>query len=105
MYAIRSYYATGGYGEYLHGEAISIGMAAAALIAVHRGREAAIYERTVELLQGFGLPTAMPVHLDEDQLISAMMHDKKFTENKIVFVLPVITSYSIHYTKLYDCAL
>ncbi|WP_068781739.1 3-dehydroquinate synthase [Paenibacillus sp. GM2] len=81
--------ATGGYGEYLHGEAISIGMAAAALIAVHRGREAALYERTVELLRGFGLPTAMPEHLEEEQLISAMMHDKKFTENKIVFVLPV----------------
>lgn len=81
--------ATGGYGEYLHGEAISIGMAAAALIAVHRGRDASLYEKTIQLLKGFGLPTAMPQHLKEEQLISAMMHDKKFTENKIVFVLPV----------------
>ncbi|MNW32632.1 3-dehydroquinate synthase [compost metagenome] len=81
--------AIGGYGEFLHGEAISIGMAAAALIAVNRGRDRELYNETVKLLQGFGLPTVMPNHLDENEIISAMMHDKKFKESQIVFVLPV----------------
>ncbi|MNW51816.1 3-dehydroquinate synthase [compost metagenome] len=81
--------AIGGYGEFLHGEAISIGMAAAALIAVNRGRDRELYNETVELLKGFGLPTVMPKQLDENEIISAMMHDKKFKENQIVFVLPL----------------
>lgn len=81
--------AIGGYGEFLHGEAISIGMAASALIAVNRGRGRELYDETVKLLQGFGLPTIMPSHLDENDIVSAMMHDKKFKENQIVFVLPV----------------
>ncbi|EES72330.1 3-dehydroquinate synthase [Paenibacillus sp. MB22_1] len=81
--------AIGGYGEFLHGEAISIGMAAAAKLAVNRGRDPHIYEYTVSLLSGFGLPTAMPAHLNEQDLIGAMMHDKKFKEQTMVFILPV----------------
>ncbi|MED4958983.1 3-dehydroquinate synthase, partial [Paenibacillus macerans] len=81
--------AIGGYGEFLHGEAISIGMAAAAKLAVNRGRDAALYQETVALLQRFELPTAMPRHLDEEKLIGAMMHDKKFKEQQLVFILPV----------------
>ncbi|WP_410768361.1 3-dehydroquinate synthase [Fontibacillus sp. BL9] len=81
--------AIGGYGEFLHGEAISIGMAAAALIAVNRGADRSLYEETVSLLSGFGLPIVMPKHLDEEQIVSAMMHDKKFKEQKLVFILPL----------------
>lgn len=81
--------AIGGYGEFLHGEAISIGMAAAARLAVNRGGDSSLYERTVGILNRFGLPTVMPQHLSEDDIIGAMMHDKKFKENNIVFVLPV----------------
>ncbi|GIO83540.1 3-dehydroquinate synthase [Paenibacillus faecis] len=81
--------AIGGYGEFLHGEAISIGMAASALIAVNRGADRALYAETVRLLGGFGLPTVMPEHLDEERIIGAMMHDKKFKEQQLVFVLPV----------------
>ncbi|MGG6309584.1 3-dehydroquinate synthase [Paenibacillus macerans] len=81
--------AIGGYGEFVHGEAISVGMAAAAKLAVNRGRDRSIYEDTVSVLQGFGLPTAMPGHLSENALIGAMMHDKKFKEQQMVFILPV----------------
>ena len=73
----------------MHGEAISIGMAAAAKLAVNRGRDPQIYEETVSLLRGFGLPTAMPAHLSEQDLINAMMHDKKFKEQTMVFILPI----------------
>lgn len=81
--------AIGGYGEFLHGEAISIGMAASALLAVNRGRDRSIYGETMALLRKFGLPTTIPGHLNDEDIISAMLHDKKFKENKIVFVLPV----------------
>lgn len=80
--------AIGGYGEFLHGEAISIGMAAAARISVNRGRDRSLYDTTTSILRGFGLPTVMPGHLEEDQIIGAMMHDKKFKEQQLVFVLP-----------------
>ncbi|MDN4067500.1 3-dehydroquinate synthase [Paenibacillus vini] len=80
--------AIGGYGEFLHGEAISIGMAAAARISVNRGRDRSLFDTTTSILRGFGLPTVMPGHLEEDQIIGAMMHDKKFKEQQLVFVLP-----------------
>ncbi|MEF2964350.1 3-dehydroquinate synthase [Paenibacillus sp. M1] len=80
--------AIAGYGEYLHGEAISIGMAAAALISVNRGADRSLYEETTSILRGFGLPTIMPEQLDEDKIIGAMMHDKKFKEQQLVFILP-----------------
>lgn len=81
--------AIGGYGEFLHGEAISIGMAAAAKLAVNRGRAPKLYDETAALLGGFGLPTAIPSQLNADDLVHAMMHDKKFKEQQMVFVLPV----------------
>ncbi|WP_433946438.1 3-dehydroquinate synthase [Paenibacillus sp. SN-8-1] len=81
--------AVGGYGEFLHGEAISIGMIGSAILAVKRGRDQSIYTRTKELFERFGLPTSLPKHLDTESLIGALLHDKKFKDNKIVFVLPV----------------
>lgn len=81
--------AVGGYGELLHGEAISIGMAASAKIAVNRGfAPTELYEETKDLLQRFGLPVTLPEHMDEERLIAAMMHDKKFVSQQLVFVLP-----------------
>lgn len=80
--------ATGGYGQFLHGEAISIGMVGASILAMNRGRDESLYAETKELLECFGLPTSLPRHLKTDDLIDAMMHDKKFKENNIVFVLP-----------------
>lgn len=81
--------ATGGYGQFLHGEAIAIGMVAAARIAVNRVRESSLYTETKELFERFGLPTTIPSQMNEDDIIAAMMHDKKFKENQIIYVLPV----------------
>lgn len=81
--------AVAGYGEVLHGEAIAIGMAASAKIAVNRGiAPAELYDETKDLMQRFGLPVALPEHMDEGRLITAMMHDKKFVSQQLVFVLP-----------------
>ncbi|WP_371916013.1 3-dehydroquinate synthase [Paenibacillus sp. P3E] len=80
--------AVGGYGVFLHGEAIAIGMAGSALLAAKLGRDQAIYEDTVSMLSALGLPVRLPAEYSEDELMEAMMHDKKFKEGKMTFIVP-----------------
>ncbi|WP_019909978.1 3-dehydroquinate synthase [Paenibacillus sp. HW567] len=80
--------AVGGYGVFLHGEAIAIGMAGSALLAAKLGRDQAIYEDTVSMLSALSLPVRLPAQYSEDELMEAMMHDKKFKEGKMTFVVP-----------------
>ena len=80
--------AVGGYGTLLHGEAIAIGMVGAAQLAVNRGRSGSIVNQTIELLEKLELPTAVPAGWSSESIINAMMHDKKFREDQIVFILP-----------------
>jgi 3-dehydroquinate synthase len=77
-----------GYGRYLHGEAVAIGMRAAAHIAVRTGRlapEAA--ERQGALIARFGLPTSCP-GVDRDALWAAMGRDKKAQAGRLTWILP-----------------
>ncbi|MCE5169553.1 3-dehydroquinate synthase [Paenibacillus profundus] len=80
--------AVAGYGELLHGEAIAIGMIGSARLAEQMGMAAGVAEYTERLMKSFGLPTAIPAHYDTEQIIAAMMHDKKFNEGRTMFVLP-----------------
>nr|WP_207952137.1 3-dehydroquinate synthase [Paenibacillus turpanensis] len=80
--------AVAGYGELLHGEAISIGMVGAAKLAVRFGHPASIYETTKRLLKSVELPVRLPPHLDTDEIMKAMMHDKKFKHGNMVFIIP-----------------
>lgn len=80
--------AVGGYGVFLHGEAISIGMAGSALLAAKLGRDRVIYEDTVSMLSALSLPVRLPAEYSADQLMEAMMHDKKFKEGKMTFIVP-----------------
>lgn len=80
--------AVAGYNELLHGEAISIGMVGAAKLSVRLGHPETIYTVTKRLLAKFGLPTKLPEHMDIDQIMDAMMHDKKFEEGRMVFIVP-----------------
>ncbi|MBN1862424.1 MAG: 3-dehydroquinate synthase, partial [Dehalococcoidales bacterium] len=71
-----------------HGEAVAIGMMAAARIS----REMGILgrgelERLKSLLEKVGLPTENP-GLDVESLVSAMQHDKKVSGGKVKFILP-----------------
>lgn len=81
--------AVAGYQELQHGEAISIGMIGSAKLAVRLGYDPSIYHVTKRVLQKFGLPVQLPAHYDTDEIMSAMMHDKKFRDGRIVFILPV----------------
>lgn len=80
--------AIAGYGEYLHGEAVSIGMECAARLAAELGRvEASFVDRQTKLLTRLGLPTKMP-KVDREAMLAAMMKDKKVEKRELRFVLP-----------------
>jgi len=81
--------AVSSYHELEHGEAISIGMVGSAKLAIRLGYDPLIYTTTKRVLQAFGLPIRIPAHYDRDRIMSAMMHDKKFKDGKMVFVVPV----------------
>jgi 3-dehydroquinate synthase len=77
-----------GYGTYLHGEAVSIGMVAASRLAEQLGRiNAEVTQRQIDLLEKLGLPIELP-DLDPNSIIESMQHDKKADRNQIRFVLP-----------------
>ena len=80
--------AVAGYGELLHGEAIAIGMIGSAMLGVELGASPEVYEVTRRALGRAGLPVSLPEHFDTDAVMSAMMHDKKFGEGSMVFVVP-----------------
>jgi 3-dehydroquinate synthase len=77
-----------GYEELLHGEGVAIGMLCASRLAEQMGRvDAALTKRQQDLLESFGLPTALP-EVSHEELIELMYHDKKVERGKLRFVLP-----------------
>ncbi len=77
-----------GYGRYLHGEAIAIGMTAAArLSCALAGLSEGEAQRLRGLLEAYGLPTEMPSGWSNDEFKQALSRDKKRTGGGIRFVL------------------
>jgi 3-dehydroquinate synthase len=80
-----------GYGELLHGEAVSIGMVCASRLAERRGLiDAAVTARQVKLLERFHLPITLPAgtRFSADDAIGRMRLDKKAIAGQLRFVLP-----------------
>jgi 3-dehydroquinate synthase len=76
------------YGQFLHGEAVAIGMVCASRLAERLGRiDAELTERQVALLKRFQLPTSLP-SIDVDEVLRLMWHDKKVQDGEIRFILP-----------------
>ena len=79
--------AAAGYGEYMHGEAVSVGMMGAARISQGMGLiEEAVVERQRRLLERFDLPTEAP-GVDPERIFQAMSLDKKTEGGSIKWVL------------------
>jgi len=77
-----------GYGRYLHGEAVSMGMVCAARLAERLGRiDASLGQRQRVLLEQLGIPTQLP-DIDRQELVNLMAHDKKVEHGRLRFVLP-----------------
>jgi 3-dehydroquinate synthase len=77
-----------GYGTWLHGEAVAIGMAAAGAIAVEMGLwSTAEQQRQLALIQAAGLPVHWP-DLDQQAVLECLQGDKKVRDGRVRFVLP-----------------
>ena len=77
-----------GYGTWLHGEAVAIGMVAVGELAVQRGswsREEA--DRQCTLIDRAGLPTRWP-DLDPESVLRTLQGDKKVRDGQLRFVMP-----------------
>ncbi len=84
----HAFEAAGGYGAWLHGEAVAAGMVCASRLAERRGLVGPeVTARQVRLLEAFGLPTA-PQSWPADALLAAMRIDKKAEAGRLRFVLP-----------------
>lgn len=77
-----------GYDQLLHGEAVAMGMDAAARLAVALGRwDAACWQRQRRLLEALGLPQRWP-QVDLPQVMQVMQHDKKSAQGALRLILP-----------------
>lgn len=80
--------AAGGYGRFLHGEAISLGLVAATRLSVEKsGLSPAAGDRILAALAAYGLPTVLADDIPDETILAAMGRDKKFEAGQIRFVL------------------
>lgn len=76
------------YSEFLHGEAVAIGMVTAARLSENRGLcESGTTDRLSGLLKKFGLPVRIPGHMAVDGLAGALALDKKAVASGLRLVL------------------
>ena len=80
-----------GYGTLLHGEAVSLGMMAAASLACSMHRiDQLVVDRQQKLLEALGLPVSTTTlnGIKDDDLLGVMSRDKKNVGGKLRFILP-----------------
>lgn len=79
----------GGYGQWLHGEAVAAGMICASRLAEKRGLlDRAVTERQIRLLSAFALPIEPDRSWPIDDLLATMRKDKKAVGGRMRFILP-----------------
>lgn len=77
-----------GYGEYLHGEAVAIGMVMAVHLSIaHCGLAPEVLPQTKSLLQKAGLPIEGPAAMNVNDYLNAMSVDKKNIHGSIRLIL------------------
>lgn len=78
------------FGPFLHGEAVSIGLNAAAQLSAKLNLcSPNLPERIRALCQKFSLPTTFPNNIDPALFVKVMKLDKKNNQGKITCILPV----------------
>ena len=84
--------ATSGYGQFLHGEAIAVGMTVAAQLAKQLGvceQADDLIARQTRLFGRIGLPTSTRNLTSFEKLWAAMTLDKKSRDGRVNFILPL----------------
>jgi len=77
-----------GYGEWLHGEAVAVGMVLAMRLSANLGRiPRGEVERLVELLRQLHLPVAPPPDMSAERFLELMRRDKKALDGRLRLVL------------------
>jgi 3-dehydroquinate synthase len=77
-----------GYGNMLHGEAISLGIIAATQVSVRRaGLSLGEATRIRAALQTHHLPVALPSDFPREKIFTALPRDKKFENDRVRFVV------------------
>lgn len=84
----------GDYRDFLHGEAVSLGIVAACEISVRKARlTEGERERIIRTLEAFELPTKLPADFPTEKILEAIRFDKKFAHQEVRFVVtPAIGS-------------
>jgi 3-dehydroquinate synthetase len=78
----------GDYQEFLHGEAVSLGIVAACAISIKKaGLPPDQRDAIVDLLRQFNLPTQLPRNFPREKIFEALLYDKKFESGNIRFVV------------------
>jgi shikimate kinase/3-dehydroquinate synthase len=84
----HAFEAAGSYEVLLHGEAVALGMAAAAEIGRRAGiTPPAVVERQRALIERAGLPVRLPAQLDRRRIVDALALDKKVVSGRQRWVL------------------
>ncbi len=77
-----------GYGTFLHGEAVSLGIVAACEISVRKaGLSEAERRRVVASLESFSLPIRLPPDFPREKILAAVGNDKKIEDGRLRFVV------------------
>lgn len=80
--------AAGGYGRFLHGEAISLGLVAAVRLSIEKSTlDEEEGRRILQALATYDLPTRLESDISTDAVLAALQRDKKFEAGSIRFVL------------------
>jgi len=80
--------AAGGYGRFLHGEAISLGLVAAIRLSMESsGLSSEDAARLIAALATYELPTQLADDISDESILNALQRDKKFEAGEIRFVL------------------
>ncbi|WWO95283.1 MAG: 3-dehydroquinate synthase [Candidatus Dasytiphilus stammeri] len=79
-----------GYGNWLHGEAVAVGLVLASRTAESMGKlNKCETNRIIKLLQLCKLPVCVPSDLKPKNLLAHMLHDKKVLGGKLRLILPL----------------
>jgi 3-dehydroquinate synthase len=80
--------------DFLHGEAVSLGIVAACEISVRKaGLAKTVRDRILSTLRALDLPTRLPANFPREKILEAIRFDKKFERQEVRFVVtPAIGS-------------